>query len=315
MSKNSEGLVASDDLSKVGPDYFTFYACEIKELLSQNEDCLPLATESTRNGCEKVRAQVKIEPSSSFFHNSVGAGLSDYKKERLNSSLRQTLAVLAPQVDEMLEPVVAMRKLQTEVRSRKLFSGHKGTESEGKMRQKNPDKRIKMSSSSSTTIATPTSPISSGTCKEFQCNANKNENESHFGSNTSSGKGDREGDGDLQFLLENDSSLVEETIKKYSDQLLTTLGHMEKQLEEILDTVVSTCRPMTLTEKQQLRKLIQKLPPKNYNRVVEIVQRSKPVDTHQSDEIFIDLEQQENATLWRLYYYVEAVDKARKLSS
>lgn len=97
---------------------------------------------------------------------------------------------------------------------------------------------------------------------------------------------------------------------------------------------------MTLVEKQQLRKLIQALPPKNLDRVVEIIQRSKPAEKESCDEIHVDLEKevenlrhlclfcsyeiitlllnslpfQSNATLWRLYYYVEAFERTRNSS-
>lgn len=102
MSETSGGLVASADLSKVGPDYFTFYKCEVKELLSQNEDFLPFAAEFAGNISEAVRGNIKFDPSSgSLFDNCVGVGLSECKKERLNALLRQTLATLAPEVDEV----------------------------------------------------------------------------------------------------------------------------------------------------------------------------------------------------------------------
>ncbi|KAA8530165.1 hypothetical protein F0562_004874 [Nyssa sinensis] len=134
-----------------------------------------------------------------------------------------------------------------------------------------------------------------------------------FNSNKGAGEENGEVDDDLQFLLENDGLKVEQTMKKYSDELSATLGHMEQKLEELLDTVMSNCRLMTLAEKQQLQKLIQKLPPRNLDRVVEIVQHSKPSRKYSCDEIHIDLEKEDNATLWRLYYYVEAVENARKL--
>jgi hypothetical protein len=88
---------------------------------------------------------------------------------------------------------------------------------------------------------------------------------------------------------------------------------------------------MTLTEKQQLRKLIQNLPPKNLDRVVEIIQHGKLTEAQSRDEFVVDLEKEvnknvhilygfyleflmDNRTLWRLYYYIEAVEKARVLS-
>lgn len=53
-------------------------------------------------------------------------------------------------------------------------------------------------------------------------------------------------------------------------------------------------RPMTLIEKQQLRKLIQKLPVKNLDRVVQIIQHSKIAKTQSRDEIFVNLEKEVN---------------------
>eukprot|EP00257_Ricinus_communis_P008872 XP_002526968.2 uncharacterized protein LOC8260352 isoform X1 [Ricinus communis] len=282
MSETSVSWVASADLNKAGPDYFSFYTGEVKSLLSQDEDFLPFAAELSGNKCGEgeVRGNVIVEPSSGSFLSSVGAGLSDHKKERLKSLLLQALAVLTPEADEMLDPVLAMCQLQSQVRSRKM-----GATSECEIGQNK--KRSKMSSSSSTSFSKPASPVSSESCREV--------------------------DDDLHFLLQSDASLVEETIRKYSDQLFATLSCMEKQLEELLDNVVSTCRPMTLIEKKHLQKLIQKLPPKNLNRVVEIVQHSKP-EAQSCEEIFIDLELEDNIMLWRLYYYIEAVEKAKKLS-
>lgn len=51
-------------------------------------------------------------------------------------------------------------------------------------------------------------------------------------------------------------------------------------------------RSMTLVEKQQLRKMIQELPPRNLDRVVEIIQRNKTIDRYSRDEILVDLEKE-----------------------
>ncbi|KAL9289849.1 hypothetical protein ACSQ67_024380 [Phaseolus vulgaris] len=71
---------------------------------------------------------------------------------------------------------------------------------------------------------------------------------------------------------------------------------------------------MTLAEKQQLQSLIQKLPSRNLDRVVELLRRNRPAEEQSYDQIFVDLETEDNASLWRLYYYVEAVEKAKSLS-
>jgi hypothetical protein len=63
---------------------------------------------------------------------------------------------------------------------------------------------------------------------------------------------------------------------------------------------------MTLTEKQQLRKLIQNLPPKNLDRVVEIIQHGKLTEAQSRDEFVVDLEKEVNKNVHILYgFYLE----------
>ena len=63
---------------------------------------------------------------------------------------------------------------------------------------------------------------------------------------------------------------------------------------------------MTRREKQQLQKMIQKLPPKNLERAVEIIQRGKPPEIH-SDEIHVNLEKEvsKNHQVMIAYIYIE----------
>ncbi|KAL9274004.1 Transcription factor GTE6-like protein [Drosera capensis] len=131
---------------------------------------------------------------------------------------------------------------------------------------------------------------------------------------SSEGAGDV--DDDFKFLLETENSIqLEETVKKHSDEVSQTLSHMEQQLEELLDTVVSKCRQMTQPEKQKLLKQVKNLHPKNLDHVVEIIKRKEPTESPSSEDIFVDLEKQENVTLWRLYFYIQAVENTRKLSA
>lgn len=60
----------------------------------------------------------------------------------------------------------------------------------------------------------------------------------------------------------------------------------------ILKILLRFYRLMTLSEKQQLQKLIQKLPPRNLDRVVEIIQRNKPSGKYSSGMIHVDLEKE-----------------------
>lgn len=377
MSEVSRDLGASAEPNKIGPDYFAFYAREVAELLSQDEDFLAFSSETSEvagmmNGDVGEKDATGSNHSGkdntflgSLFCNGIGARLSDFKKERLKALLRQSVVTLSQEVDEMLDPVIAIRHIQSQLRYKKSLSNYSATACDEGDVEQHPRKKIKLSSSIS--IPLHASPIiakdsgnkgkdadlpengrSNGVKKNCAhchttktskwrtgpegplsvCNGcgikfeeekeppsiNDQNKESCLVSNIGADDEYREVDDDMQFLLENDAPKVEAVVKKHSDEVFTMLGHMEQQLEELLDTVLSNCRLMTLSEKQQLRKLIQKLPPRNLDRVVEIIQCSKPSGKYSADEIHVDLEKQDNVTLWRLYYYVKAVDNARELS-
>lgn len=116
MSEGSKNLVASAEQNKVGPNYFGFYVCEVAELLSRDKDFLPCSSEaselSARTGGE-VRNRDKIKhacdgkeaksstSSGSLFSNGIGAGISDFKNERLKALLRQSVTSLTAEVDEV----------------------------------------------------------------------------------------------------------------------------------------------------------------------------------------------------------------------
>ncbi|XP_059450126.1 uncharacterized protein LOC132181083 isoform X2 [Corylus avellana] len=331
MSEASRGMLTGAEHTNVGPDYFGYYIGKVVELLSQDDDFLPFASQSFDLSAKKsgeVIGNDTTEPSKnvsgSLFSNSIGTGLSDLKKERLKVLLRQGVIVLSPQVDEMLDPILSLVQLHAQVRGRKYPSSHTGAAYDGDAGQV-PHKKLKVTESP----------------RESACLEVPKGKESHLESNIGFEDDNGEVDNVLQSFLENDSLEFEEIVKKYSDELSETLRHMEQQLEELLDTVLSSCRqgpsdspmyskprsrtphpqkfpytdwPMTLTEKQQLRKLVQKLPPKNLDRIAEIIRRGKPTEAQSCEEILVDLEKEDNRTLWRLYYYVEAVEKARVLA-
>ncbi|KHF97696.1 Homeotic female sterile [Gossypium arboreum] len=310
MPRNSDG---SSEQCKAGPDFFSFYACQIADLLSEDKNTLSNSNASELSQGKYVvvndKESMDCSPKDvdSLFENSIGAELSDFKKGRLKGLLRQSVNDLSMEVEEMLDPVVSMSELRYKIRSNSLVT----SPLDGDAAQV-ASKKPKLSSSLSPISITGNShPIKSGSCKEVE--------------------------DDLEFLLKNDNQLlVEETMKKYSDELSSTLVHMEQKLEETLDAIMSKCRygfvpeelitfkygldmmlfcngPMTRTEKRQLQKLIQQLPKENLVRVVEIIQRGRPAEKP-CEEIFVDLEKEENVTLWRLYYYVEAVEKAKMLA-
>ncbi|KAI5386445.1 hypothetical protein KIW84_072832 [Lathyrus oleraceus] len=280
---------------RVGPDFFGYYSSEVVNLLSQDEDVLPVTTqlsELPQNNCGggvKNLVNHSYDFSGPLYSNVVGAGLSDFEKDRLKSLLRQSAVTLSSEVDEVVGPVFTMYDLQSGLRS-KTHSLSLATMTSDDALQI-PSKKQKVSSPSSSARPGP-----------------------HAQNSDVNPQSSMKVRSDLQFLLENDSVEVDKMVIKYSDELSGTLGYMEQELEILLDAVMSKCRPMALVEKQQLQRLIQRLPAENLDRVVEIICRSRPAEEQSCDKIFVDLEKEDNATLWRLYYYVEAVEKAKSLS-
>ncbi|XP_073288766.1 uncharacterized protein [Primulina huaijiensis] len=118
-------------------------------------------------------------------------------------------------------------------------------------------------------------------------------------------------DDDMRLILEYDSTKVEELMNTHSDEIFSMLQHMEQKLEELLNAAMTTCRPMTPNEKQQLCKRIKELPPRNVDRVVEILGHSKTSRKDLCNELYFDLDSEDQITLWRLYFYVSAIEKAK----
>ena len=110
MSEASRNTVTRSELTRIGPDYFGYYTREVVELLSQDDDILPSASQtSSLSGrkCGEVVGNNTIEYrnkfSGSLLTNSIGAGLSDFKKEGLKALLRQGISILSPEVDEVFQ--------------------------------------------------------------------------------------------------------------------------------------------------------------------------------------------------------------------
>ncbi|KAL6520193.1 hypothetical protein OROMI_032373 [Orobanche minor] len=114
--------------NRIGPDFFGFYASEVAELLSRDEDLLPSChsiSHSVGNlrdevGKDKVltKNSITIENKGinaygSLFSNGIGALLSEFKRERLKSLLRQSVFTLTKEVDEMIDPVVSICRIRS----------------------------------------------------------------------------------------------------------------------------------------------------------------------------------------------------------
>ncbi|KAF2566773.1 hypothetical protein F2Q68_00026958, partial [Brassica cretica] len=117
---------------------------------------------------------------------------------------------------------------------------------------------------------------------------------------------------DIQLLMKSDPGLFKGIVKKH------TLNDMQQQAEQLLDTVATSCsgRPMSQEEKRDLQKSIKALPRGNLKRVAEIIRDHYVASGKEfSDEVTVNLEEEDNVMLWRLHFYVAAVKSARKLGS
>ncbi|GAB4847910.1 hypothetical protein Ancab_026970 [Ancistrocladus abbreviatus] len=94
MAEPSHGLGESDQQNRIGPDLFGFYAREVADLLSQNEEFLPFSSKATEaeNGLMRVLENGKRTHNSShvnpLFSNSMEGVVPDIKRELLKALLR-----------------------------------------------------------------------------------------------------------------------------------------------------------------------------------------------------------------------------------
>ncbi|OMO69208.1 hypothetical protein COLO4_29198 [Corchorus olitorius] len=196
MAEAPKSSVDVGEQCKEGPDFFSFYAHEIANLLSEDEDilCNPNASELSQGKFGVANGKGAMDcirkDAASLFENSIGATLSDFKKGRLRVLLRQSANDLSKEVDEMLGPVLSMCQLKHNLENNILPS----SESERKDAKVANNKAKMSSSSSSNSITGNCSPMNASSCEEM--------------------------DEDVQFLLKNaDKKEVKEIIKKYSDDL------------------------------------------------------------------------------------------------
>ncbi|XP_058102042.1 uncharacterized protein LOC131246153 isoform X2 [Magnolia sinica] len=260
--------------NELGPNYFGYYKHAILELFSQNEDFLsPFSSQGPKSSTrvsEKVKTKEISDYSSnnreakscsgsgSLFSGGIGEGLSDSKRDMVKAFLKQSVTDLNQEVDEILDRVLAINQIQSDLREKE-----------------------------------PSACCSSALDQDMSDNVCKKQKRSSSPL----------------------SNFAHRHIGADGFQSNVQLDYMEQHLEEFLDMVMSKCRQMTQAEKQQLRKRIQKLPAKALDRIVEIIQHRKPSSGLSCDEIHVDLENEDNVTLWRLHYYVEAVERANELTS
>ncbi|KAG6424771.1 hypothetical protein SASPL_115191 [Salvia splendens] len=315
MPENSVNPAAFGDNTKSGPDFFGLYKGEIDALLSQDDNLLPhLPPVSQLSGDVKrvVREKGSMKKScqtegnntttgsAPLFSNGIGALLSDFKRERLQLLINQSASTLTQEIDEMENPVLSVCRIRSCLSHKeKLLSLEASTHTTDQ--PQHPKKKAK--------AIPPCAQVLSKACPghgplEAPSESPKVDSLEDLESEQI------QLDDDLRFILEHDSSKVKELMESYTTEISTTLQHMETKLEEILNSVMTTCRVMTLAEKQELRRRIQKLPATSLDRVVEILEQDNPSQKYSGSILNVDLSVLDNVTLWRLYFYVATVEAA-----
>lgn len=69
----------------------------------------------------------------------------------------------------------------------------------------------------------------------------------------------------------------------------------------------TSSRAMSVEEKRHLGQSLGRLPPDNLSHVIQIIAQKNPSFNINSDEVEVDIDAQDPATLWRLQRYVQAV--------
>ncbi|XP_074309317.1 uncharacterized protein LOC141643878 [Silene latifolia] len=284
MAKDPTNVKTEPKSNIIGPDLFGFYKHEIVDLLNLDDN---LQFSNSNSNSRKLVAANSSSPVTSF-SKSLDDSIPACKKDLLKASLRQSARALTREVDEMIDPVMRIRHIIACLKSKT---------------NRNLDGEALLTGDLTSPRKKQRTRASNG--KEDLLTEQSRDAEPEIA----------EDDEDLKLLLGSKNSVVEEIMIKQSNEHYETLNYMELQLEEILGAVASKCRQMTHQEKQQLQKLIQQLPSSSLNRIVEIIHHGKSCDTLSLDELVVDLEVQNNATLWRLYFYTRAVENARKLAA
>ncbi|XP_026394319.1 GATA zinc finger domain-containing protein 11-like [Papaver somniferum] len=321
------------EASLAEPKSAEYYISEVQRIFRQND-------------CSHVSV---VEELGAFFSDSFRPGLSHISLKNLKTCLKQGVTDLSKEVDQMVEPVLGMHKITSSLKDKER--GVVSSLPSKKQKSSSSSTPISTPTCSDSSIGPQSSTQGSGSDTVVSDESGRKGGKGKRCSNCSSpttpqwrvgpsgaktlcnacgirykkqkaasdAKGaeeDTESVNDyLLTLLEDGGMQAKAALYKHNDELAKQLEHMEQKLEEVLDIVVSKCRQMNIVEKQQLRNLIQTLSPKNLDRVVQIIKRRKlPKGGQSFYELNIDLDKEDNGTLWRLYYYVRAAENAKRLS-
>lgn len=102
--------------------------------------------------------------------------------------------------------------------------------------------------------------------------------------------------------------LVEEAeMEKLACDLNHQLDEVNMQLEVLRQQVAPQCRMMSTEEKRQLGQSLSQLTPEDLTKAIQIIAQKNPDFKASGEEVELDIDAQDAATLWRLQHFVKAV--------
>jgi len=388
ISKNSEIPITHDwnstdnSGSNAGPDIVGYLKFKISEIINQprsptihksengmvsEPNCGNLSEETKKNGGDYRQNQHILENGCSsarikrLFEGGVGVGLAETQKERLKNYLKESVAIMNTEVDEVTQQILQvshMRTILKRKRSRAVISSKNDETEKGSKKQRMLFlARLEAAHrrSMADILRQFGSILKQVIKRPMDLGSIRDRMEAKDGSGYSNVREIYE---DVRLVFRNamtynkpgtevymmakallekfeekwrsilEPKLIEleekreeqgsidiagldseVALQKYSDEVFEKLKNIEQQLEEFLGAATSNTRPMS-TEKKELVLRIQHLPSGGLNRIVEIIaQRNHSYDIS-AEEVRVDLDNEDPATLWRLYIYLQTVANA-----
>lgn len=102
---------------------------------------------------------------------------------------------------------------------------------------------------------------------------------------------------------------------KMAKDLAIEIENVERNLEELTDSVLQKCRKMSTEEKKQLGNAITKLSPEDINKALEIIAQGNPSFQAAGDTVEVDIDAQSESTLWKLKFFVKEMLQAQMKNS
>lgn len=92
---------------------------------------------------------------------------------------------------------------------------------------------------------------------------------------------------------------------KIAKDLSNELYEVDTYLEELREKVVKKCRKISVEDKRNIGTALSKLPPEDLRKALEIVARNNPNFPLDEEEVNLDMDAQNELTLWRLKLFVK----------